>query len=405
MPGLPEPGVRIVSLPTVVLSPSVAPLPAAALAAGLRTASVDPAVVLQAAAVAAATPWTALDHLAADRAPMSAPSLPPAPPAVPPPLPVAPAAAAAAALLAASSSATVALPVVPGAAELTAGWTAGGVVARPAADRLTLSPATVALPPDPAAAGRPAAALMLDLLGGLTGEPASRLHLLAASGPDLAAAAAAATPAARGPGEWLQVLVRGIVHGLDERQVDVTLGLSLQRQTGPVAVDAARLELIRATLEQLAQATIDLDYPGSAAALAGHSLRFQAVLDPAGLWPMQSFLLSGLLLLGPARDAAAPTDTPDAAEGCDADDGADGGDHPAPADDETTEPEAPERDEGALATPAASEWPADGGPPLISARQWLDLELRHWRRQLRSWMQLPMARPPPTPGSAAHRRL
>ncbi|WP_439641377.1 hypothetical protein [Nevskia sp.] len=402
MPGLPEPGVRIVSLPTVLLSPPAAPSPAGALAAGLRTASVDPAVVLQAAAVAAATPWTALDHLAADRAPMSVPSSPIAPPAVPPQSPVAPAAAAAAAALlapslSATASATGAVPVVPGAAGLAVGWSAGWGAARPAADRLTLSPATVALPPDPFAAGRPAAALMLDLLGGLTGEPASRLHLLAAGGPDLAAAAAAAMPAARGPGEWLQVLVRGIVHGLDERQVDVTLGLSLQRQTGPVPVDAARLELIRATLEQLAQATIDLDYPGSAAALAGHSLRFQAVLDPAGLWPMQSFLLSGLLLLGPAREAAAPTDAPDVAEACDADEGSD---HQASEDDEAAEPEDPARDEGALAAPAASELPADGGPPLISARQWLDLELRHWRRQLRSWMQLPLA---PPLGSMAQR--
>lgn len=397
MPGLPEPVVRIVSLPTVVLSPPAAPLPA-----GLRTASVDPAVVLQAAAVVAATPWTALDHLAADRAPMSVPSSPVVPPAVPPLSPVAPAAAAVAALLAPVSSATGALPVVPGAAGPTAGWTAGWVAARPAADRLTLSPATVALPPDPAAAGRPAAALMLDLLGGLTGEPASRLHLLAAGGPDLAAATATVTPAARGPGEWLQVLVRGIVHGLDERQVDVTLGLSLQRQTGPVPVDATRLELIRATLEQLAQATVDLDYPGSAAALAGHSLRFQAVLDPAGLWPMQSFLLSGLLILGPAREAAAPTDTPDAAEACDADDTA-GGDDQAPADDEAAEPEDPAHGDEPPALPAASELSADGGPPLISARQWLDLELRHWRRQLRSWMQLPMATLPPVPGSMAQR--
>lgn len=398
---------RIVSLPTVVLSPPAAPSPAGALAAGLRTASVDPAVVLQAAAVAAATPWTALDHLAADRAPMPVPSSPVVVPAVPPQLPVAPAAAAAAALLApslsATASATGAVPVVPGAAGLAVGWSAGWGAARPAADRLTLSPATVALPPDPAAAGRPAAALMLDLLGGLTGEPASRLHLLAAGGPDLAAAAAAAMPAARGPGEWLQVLVRGIVHGLDERQVDVTLGLSLQRQTGPVPVDAARLELIRATLEQLAQATIDLDYPGSAAALAGHSLRFQAVLDPAGLWPMQSFLLSGLLILGPAREAAAPTDAPDAAEDCDADDTDDGNEHQASADDEAAEPEAPAHGDEPLAAPVASELPADGGPPLISARQWLDLELRHWRRQLRQWMQLPMATLPPVPGSMAQR--
>ena len=57
-----------------------------------------------------------------------------------------------------------------------------------------------------------------------------------------------------------------------------------------------------ATLEQLARSEIKLEYPGNAAALAGHSARFQAVLDPLGLWPMQSFVLSGLLILGRAWD-------------------------------------------------------------------------------------------------------
>ena len=33
--------------------------------------------------------------------------------------------------------------------------------------------------------------------------------------------------------------------------------------------------------------------------------------------------------------------------------------------------------------------PEDGGPPIISASHWLELELRHWRSQLRLWMALP----------------
>jgi hypothetical protein len=31
----------------------------------------------------------------------------------------------------------------------------------------------------------------------------------------------------------------------------------------------------------------------------------------------------------------------------------------------------------------------DGGPPFISGRRWLELELRHLRLQMRNWMGLP----------------
>lgn len=265
-------------------------------------------------------------------------------------------------------------------------------------DRLTLSPAMAAARPDQAPlAGKPAGEFMLDLLSALSGEPRSQLQQFTSGEPATALPGAIASLATKGPNELLQLLVRGSVRGEDAKQVDLTLGLSVQRQPGAATVDAAVLDAVRAALEQLARSEIELDYPGSAAALAGHSARFQAALEPQGLWPLQSFLLSGLLILGRARDA-------DSAVG-----GLDDDDDEAEADDAASD----ERDADAQAReapprarrrkPALAEVPtplaADGGPPIISANRWLELELRHWRSQLRLWMALPPLPPlvPATP--------
>lgn len=377
------------------------PLPAAAPllppSLPIRALAADPALLLQAAAIAAATPWTALDRLVSSgRAagipvPQGQPL--PMPPATLPAETTAPAATIIAAVLnrglGPSAAVAAALP-------LAALATAGASQPIRAADRLTLSPALAALRADPVIARhRPAAALMLDLLTGLTGEAPERLQLLAFDAPDRAGQAISTAAVPRAPGELLQLLVRGTVQGLDAQQVEITLGLSVQRQSGPVRLDAALLDSILATLEQLARMPVDLDYPDAAAALAGQTARFQAVLDPAGLWPMQSFLLSGLLIFGPARDDAASSDDVDEA----GDD--DERDDDSPADMKSHDDDDPEADKQAptrkrrqmkaVAELPASVLPVDGGPPIISASHWLTLELQHWQAQLRQWMQLPEA--------------
>ena len=372
-------------------------LPAAALAAAARPAAgLDQAALLQVAAIAAGTPWTALDHLVAAERGGSGPApgtTVPAPPALP-----AAVRDAVQMLLTPGTSATTAAavnllagptaPLAPGAIPALRVQAAAMQATAVGGDRLTLSPLTATLRTEPAALkGQPSVEFTLKLLAGLTGEPPGRLQLLAFGAPGMADSPVSALMA-KAPGELLQLLVRGTVHSADAKQVEVTLGLSVQRQAGPMRLDAAALDTIRATLEQLAQMQIDLDYPGAAAALAGHSARFQAVLDPVGLWPMQSFLLSGLLILGQARDKtaldeidAADDTAPDAQATGEDDDGRDP-ERDAPA-------EAPRGlAETTADTPPASLDPADGGLPIISASHWLELELRHWRVQLRRWMAL-----------------
>jgi hypothetical protein len=369
--------------PVVVLPPAVAaPLPAGSAA--------DRAALMQVAALVAATPWLAAENAAGERPATGVlPNLQAAALAAVP-AGASPAAGQMAALTP-SLGAALAAPLSAGIVPMLAGQpasasqaavaTAGATMLGAAlgGDRLSLSPATAALRTDAAGLrGQPTAEFTLDLLGALTGEPKSRLQLLAFGAQTPAAAAGFA---ARGPQELLQLLVRATIHGADAQQLDLTLGMSLQRQTGAPALDRAVLDSLRATLEQLAQTTVDLDYPGSAAALAGQSARFQAVLDPLGLWPMQSFLLSGLLIFSRARIDEVEVDDvedPDAEAALDEQ-------RESGREREDQKPPEPQ----ALAVEEQAPLPDDGGPPIISASQWLELELRHWRLQIRQWMALP----------------
>lgn len=273
------------------------------------------------------------------------------------------------------------------------------------ADRLSLSPAVTALRLAPIAGTHaPVIELTLALLTALTGEARSRVQLLAhdaALGAELSTTGGFADPLTaasqigKPAADVLQLLVRGNLRTLDAKLVDLTLGLTVQRQPGTATLDDAALATLRTTLEQLAHRSITSDFPGDAATLAGQSARFQAMLDPVGLWPMQSFLLSGLLLFGAARDID-PEDKLDeiddhedaASVDMDSDDDADAdahsGDQQA-ADQPVAPPAAANGDQSLVVLID------DGGPPVISASAWLELELRHWRTQLRLWMSLPGA--------------
>ncbi len=372
---------RIAANPPAAPPPLALNLPASVLAAASSSQRLDQATLLQVAAIAASTPWSALDQLvSADRSPLpvqvrealltaisSLPNVVTSPSTNPQPLVAGPGSVPVPAVLAAVAADAAAL---------------AATISR---DRLSLSPTVAALRTDPAALqGRPTAEFMLNLLVGLTGEPPDRLQLLAFGAPGPSDNTVASL-AAKGPGELLQLLVRGTVHSADAKLIEVTLGLSVQRQPGSALLDGTVLDSIRATVEALAQMQIDLDYPGAAAGLAGHSARFQAVLDPLGLWPMQSFVLSGLLILGRARD-----DDEDPIDDLD-----DQQSPPDRADEQDMQeqgkepPPRPKRKKAkALAEPTPL--PADGGLPIISGSHWLELELQHWRTQLRQWMTLPV---------------
>lgn len=328
------------------------------------TTAPDRSTLIQVAALAAATPWTVLDGLVAV----------PDAHAAPPPSP--------AALLVASTPPSALAATPSPASGQTQPPAQPSLVATTLklVDRLSLSPTTVALRNDPLLPkGSPTVEFTLNLLAGLTGEPRSRLLLVPETRlpGDPAAIASLAT---KGPNELLQLLVRGSVHSADGQLLDLTLGLSVQRQAGAPAIDSAVLALIQASLEELARSEIKLDYPGAAAALAGHSARFQAVLDPLALWPLQSFLLSGLLILGPARER---DEVDEMSEESAAESSQDQG-----APDEQAE-QAPTPPQEAKPPIELTPLPADGGLPIISASHWLELELRHWRSQLRLWMALP----------------
>lgn len=323
----------------------------------------DRSTLIQVAALAAGTPWTVLDGLVA--------------------IPDARAAPSPATLLVASTPPSVLPASLSPASGQTHAPGQRSIVATTLklVDRLSLSPATVALRSDPLLPkASPTVEFTLNLLAGLTGEPRSRLLLV----PDTRTPSdpvAIASLATKGPNELLQLLVHGSVQSADAKLIDLTLGLSVQRQAGTPVIDRAVLALIiQASLEELARSEIKLDYPGAAAALAGHSARFQAVLDPLALWPMQSFLLSGLLILGPAReqDEGDEISEEQAAESSQ--------DQGAP--DEQSE-QAPAQSQEAKPPAELTPLPSDGGPPIISASHWLELELRHWRSQLRLWMALP----------------
>lgn len=374
---------RIAASPQAAPPPLASHLPASVLAAAASAQRIDQATLLHVAAIAASTPWSALDQLvSADRervpaqvreALLAAVSSLPTPGTTP---------SATLPSLVTVAGQTPSIAGVPATALPLIAADAAALAAAIHRDRLSLSPAVAALRTDPAALkGRPAAEFMLDLLVGLTGEPPSRLQLLAFGAPEPSDNTVASL-AMKGPGELLQLLVRGVVHSADAKLIEVTLGLSVQRQPGSAPLDAAVLDSIRATVEALAQMEIDLDYPGAAAGLAGHSARFHAVLDPLGLWPMQSFILSGLLMLGRARD----DDEVDAEDLDDEEMSPDRGDeHDGEAPPPSPQPR--RKKVKALAEPSP---PADdGGLPIISGSHWLELELAHWRTQLRQWMRLP----------------
>ncbi len=355
-------------------------------------ATPDRSILLRAAALAASSPWPGLGNASGDDGPGNTPA--PLPLLAVAPLPAVGLPAAPPAVLSSTTSLLASLQdaSLPAAKGLPMPIPAAmsGALTAAFADRLSLSPATASLRTGSAtqASDKPAVELTLNLLSALTGEPRSRLQLLAFGTPTPGNPDAVAGLAAKGANELLQLLVRGTVHGADGKQLDLTLGMSLQRQAAASVLDASMLDAIRSTLEQLARSEIKLDYPGASAALAGHSARFQAVLDPLGLWPMQSFLLSGLLILGQAWDGD------EVAELDEEEDAAPSRDTDTDEQDPTSEQQQPKREAQALALDEPTPLPADGGLPIISANRWLELELRHWRSQLRLWMALPAEESP-----------
>lgn len=378
--------------------PVTGPPTGAALPATVQT-PLDRAALAQVASLAAGAPWRALDLLMAERS-VAAPASPitnpgmTAPPAASMVLPPG-TAAALGAVLNGSRGALPTLGTLPAA---TPAPVAAALAASPlpalalqaaGRDRLTLSPAlALAATAEPAAASRgPVGDVLSRMLNALTGDRQGQLTVTAFGTAASAAPTAPSAPPARAPQDLLQLLVRGIAVGSDRQAVELTLGLQLLRQApAAVIVDAGVLEAVRAALEQLASREIDLDLPGSAQALAGQSARFQAQFDPAALWPMQSFLLSGLLIFGrvrPVIDEAAVDESEDAGDPeADTEPREDADDREAePPRSSASEAETPD-----LPTPLA----ADGGAPFISASRWLELELRHWRVQVQRWMALPV---------------
>lgn len=251
-------------------------------------------------------------------------------------------------------------------------------------DRLSLSAAALGLRPvleEPArtAVGQFAA----ELLESLTGEPRSSLQFLdpglrSALGADYVALAAKGADAA------LRLLVQGSVRSEDDQALDLSLRLTVQPQAGAELPDLATRVAIRDALDQLAQARPLLDFPGPAAKLAGQSLQFEAAFDPRQNWTLPGFYLSGMLLIGLARN-------PEPWERIDEDDGPVADDEPSPqAESESAEQDAPAPRRRRKKKPRPEQpTPDDGGPPIISASHWLELELHHWRTQLRLWMSLP----------------
>jgi hypothetical protein len=375
----------------------------------------DRAAIAQVAAVAAAMPWTALDALVADRAASGRAGASPVPGPIPVPVPVQ------------GPLPSGSLPLSTGAAQR-AGLVPGLGAPLPAGasptpvSGLPIAVASAAPVPLPALAGLPSMAMSLaagpDRLSLSTVAATPRLAmapgtqgstgdwlrgvLAALTGDDGAVSlgsfglppgrepSVVAAPGSRNPQDLLQLLLRGTAVGSDQRAVEVTLGLTVQRQAqAGVLLDAALLDAVHGALEQLASREVDLDFPGAVASLAGQSLRFQASFDPLALWPMQSFLLSGLLIFGRARPLA--EDELEVGDGEDetetepqpVDDGAEREARQSP----DQPPKKPKRRRAALDAPTPL--PADGGAPIISAGHWLELELRHWRVQVRRWMALP----------------
>jgi hypothetical protein len=237
-----------------------------------------------------------------------------------------------------------------------------------AADRVSLSQATVSAQADLSALSlKPSGQFVLDLIETLTGEPRSQLQWLGAGFPGTEVP----DYTARAGPEALQVLVQGSVRSHDQQLINLMLRLTVTKLPGMPGSDPA----IQEAVQQWAQNRILLEYPGNAADLAGYRLNFQAALDPRGMWPIQSFMMSGMLSLSIAAEEDAEDEWlfPEW-EADNADD--------VPPKRHSKKPRPKAEDE-------LSPLPADGGPPIISARRWLELELRYLRTQVRLWMGLP----------------
>lgn len=240
------------------------------------------------------------------------------------------------------------------------------------ADRVTLSRAAAAVLTEmPALASKPSGQFLLQALEALTGEPLGQLQLLAlkTSSPSSVSASYAPPQATDTGPDVLSLFAQGSIRSLDQKIIPFGLNVAASRG------DAATVVLPNPqAAASLMQGRIVLDYPGIAADLAGHSLNFQAALDPRALWPMQSFLLSGFLTLGPARTKDLEDELLDALQS---------EDEP----DEDEEPARKRKKKGqTLAEDEVTPLADDGGPPIITGRRWLELEMRHLRGQMRLWM-------------------
>lgn len=279
---------------------------------------------------------------------------------------------------------------------------AASIAAASGRERPSLSAALAASRIDLAALVQtPAGRLLVEVLEVMSGEPRAQLQLFTAGAQDGGTRTAlSAIPAARTQDEVLQLLVQGRLRGGDGKLVDLSLGLSLQRQAGAAAPEAAVQSAVRAAIDQLAQTPLDLDYPGDVAALAGQRLPIQGLLDPQGIWPLQTYLLSGLLVLGRVRlpEPDEVVEDSDAA-GSEDEDRDDAERH------EAADAREPPRRRKARKPAAEPLQPDDGGPPIISGQRWLELELRHLQSQLRLWMGLPPLPPEPMPEAPARAPL
>ena len=243
------------------------------------------------------------------------------------------------------------------------------------ADHVTLSPTAAAVLTDmPALASKPSAQFLMHVLGAITGEPESQLQLLNLKAPPLLGASASYGPLATGDkrADMLSLFAQGAIRSLDQKVIPFGLSVMASRSSG---IAEAGLPSLQAA-QLLAHSKIELDYPGPAADLAGHSLNFQASLDPRALWPMQSFLMSGALTLGRAREKDLEDELFDAL---------------AEEEESETDQQSPrerKKKSKMLVPDKPTPLAEDGGPPIITSRRWLELELRHLRLQMRNWMGL-----------------
>jgi hypothetical protein len=243
------------------------------------------------------------------------------------------------------------------------------------ADHVTLSPtATAVLTETPTLASKPSAQFLMHVLEAITGEPESQLQWLSLKAPPAPGVTTSYGPlqVSDKSVDMLSLFTQGTIRSLDQKMIPFGFSVTASRSNG-----VAETAMTNPQASQwLAQSKIVLDYPGPAADLAGHSLSFQTALDPRALWPMQSFMMSGALTMGRAREKNLEDELLDIL----ADEEESAADQPPP------------RQRKKKAKPLVLDEPTplaeDGGPPIITSRRWLELELRHLRLQMRNWMGL-----------------